>query len=500
VTQAVQRRGERLALAVISIGQMMFLIDATIVNIALPAIRASLGFSGAVLEWVVTGYSLAYGGLLLLGGRAGDILGRRKLFVTGLAVFTTASLVGGLAWTPWVLLACRAAQGAGAAAASPAVLSLVATTFPEGPRRERAVGVYTSVVTSGGGLGLLAGGVIVTFLSWRWVMFVNVPIGLLVLACAPRVLVETEPGRGRFDLAGALSATAGVSLLVYGLIAASADESGRMHFTDPVVLLAFGAAVLCLVAFVVVERRSPNPLVPLRIFADRARWGSYLVVVLFSTVMFGMFFFLTLFQRQVWGEGPLRVALGYLPLTAVLACAKFTRRLLPVFGARRVVLAGLTVAAAGLVWLSRIGATGDYWTGLLLPSVLTYAGIGVLGVPLTLNALSGVANSDLGIASGLYTAARQIGGATGLAVLGTVAWASAAAVHPGSPGDPHALTVGVTNGLLTAAGLMLLALAVAWRVIPAERARCRAASAGPGRAGSSPPRPARPRPPAGRES
>ncbi|MCF6522654.1 MFS transporter [Streptomyces sp. JJ36] len=482
------RRRHTVALAVLSAAQLVFLLDATIVNVALPSIQQALELSGADLEWIVASYSIAFGGLLMLGGRLGDLLGRRRVFAAGLALFTVASLLGGLADTAWLLIACRTAQGIGAAAASPAALALIAVTFPEGPQRDRAVGWYTAVATAGGGVGLLAGGVITGYLSWRWVMFVNVPIGALILAAAPRVLRETPARRGAFDATGALTGTLAALLLVYGLIEGSA-EGGQAGWTTAPVLAALAAAAVLGTVFVLTERRSAAPLVPLRLFADRTRFGTYAVLALISTAMFGIFFFLTLFLQRVWEYEPLDTALVYLPLTCLLvAGAKAGPRLVALLGARLLVCGGLLVAAAGMLWLSRIGASGGWATGMLVPTVLVYSGLGVTGVPLTLAALAQVADEDSGAASGLFSMARQIGGATGLAVLGTVVWAT---VHTtdGGAGDggaasggadartagadavaDAALAAGVERGFLVAAGVTLLALLIAAVTVPRRTA------------------------------
>jgi EmrB/QacA subfamily drug resistance transporter len=455
---ALDRGRQRLALVTISGAQLLFLLDATVVNVALPNIQRSLGFSGNGLEWVVTAYSIAFGGLLLLGGRAGDILGLRRLFVAGLVVFTVASLAGGLAPTPWWLLACRALQGIGAAAASPAALSLIATTFPEGAPRNRALGAYTAIAGIGGPLGLVAGGVVATYLSWRWVFFLNVPIGLAIVALAPRALDEAGRRHGRFDLPGALTGTLGVTLLVYGFISAATDPRGVPHWTDPAVVGTFTAAAALVVAFLLVERFSRAPLVPLPFFADRQRTGTYVVLTLESVAMFGVYFFMTLYLQRVWGYSALRTALVYVPLSLLLmAAAKVSSKVVGRVGPGPLVLGGLAVAAAGLAWLSRIDSSGGFVTGLLLPTVVTYAGFGVTGVPLTLTALEAVPKRDSGLASGLFSTSRQVGGAIGLAVLGTVAWAGAAA---GVPAD-RVLAIGAGRGFALAAGVTALALVVA---------------------------------------
>ena len=285
--------------------QLMIILDMTVVNIALPHIQNSLHFSATGLSWVLNGYTLTSGGLLLLGGRAGDILGRRRMFIAGITLFTLASLAGGLATTPGVLLAARALQGVGGAFASPAVLALVVTSFPEGRERTRALGIYMGVITGGSSLGLVLGGVITEWLSWRWVLFINVPIGLAVLAVTPRFVAETPRLPGRFDLAGALTATAGVTTLVYGFIRAAADGWGNR-----LALAAFGAAAVLLALFVVTETRARQPITPMRLFTDVSRAGSFIARLLLIAGMFGMFFFLTQFLQKIMGFSPLRAGAG----------------------------------------------------------------------------------------------------------------------------------------------------------------------------------------------
>jgi EmrB/QacA subfamily drug resistance transporter len=478
----------RVALITLSVAQLMFLLDATIVNVALPSIQESMRLTGPALEWVVTGYSLPFGGLLLLGGRAGDILGRRRVFVAGLVLFTAASLLGGLAVTSWWLLVCRAAQGIGAAAAYPATLALITATFPDGPARHRALGTFNAIAGSGGAIGLLAGGVITTYLSWRWVMFVNVPIGLFIIVTAPRVLPETDRHAGRFDLAGALTVTSGLTLAVYGLISGATDQTGRSHWADPAVLASLCAAVALLIAFVVVERRSRRPLVPLRIFADRSRSGTYIVAILLNTAMFGIYFFLTLFVQRIWGFSPLRTAVVYIPLSALLVATSWAgARVVGRLGVRALILVGLAIAVAGMAWMSRIGDSSGYATGLLVPAILTYGGIGLTTVPLTLAAVARVAAKDSGLASGLFSSARQMGGATGLAVLGTVTWTTVAdasrgarpapgTLVPGLPFSTHALITGIERGFAVAAAITALALIAAAIANPSSGARLQPAT------------------------
>ncbi|BCJ38703.1 MFS transporter [Actinocatenispora thailandica] len=456
------------ALAVICAAQTMFLLDTMIVTVALPHIQTGLGFSGPELSWVITAYALVFGGLLLLGSRCGDVFGRRRVFVFGLVLFTVASLTAGLAQAPWQLIASRAAQAAGAAAASPATLSLLATTFPEGPARNRAISIYTALGTAGGGIGLLAGGLIASLTSWRWIMLVNVPFGILVAAAAPRVLSEARRQPGRFDVPGALTGTAGMTMLVFGLTRAATDPAGTVHWTDPVVLASVAAAVLLLGLFVLVEWRSGRPLLPLRLFAGRARAGNYLAIVSYSMAMTGIAFFLTLFLQRIWHYSPLRTALVFLPMTALLvACSRASGPLLRRVGTRTVALAGLAVAAVGVGWLSLMGVSGGYLSDLLVPSSLTYAGLGVAAPPMTVEALASIGERDAGIASGVFNCARQLGGAVGLALLGSITWTTVAA-HRRLPAS-HALAIGIDRGFLVAAGLVVLALAATVAGMPGRR-------------------------------
>src|SRR5580704_13827159 len=321
VTTAQAPRRLGLVLAVITTAQLMLALDLTIVNVALPHIQAALGFSGSSLEWVVNAYAVAIGGLLLLGGRSGDLLERRRVFIAGLLVFSLASLLGGFATDQAWLLAARAAQGAGAAMAAPTALSLIAVTFPEGRPRNRAVAVYSAMAIVGVVVGLIAGGLLVTYASWRWVLFVNVPIGLAVAALAARVLPETGRRGGRFDLPGALTATAGVAALVYGLSNAATTPDGVSHWGDAKVVAALAAAAVLLVAFGVIEARSSYPLLPFRVLRSRDRSGAYLISLCVGTALVGMFFFLTLFVQDVWGYSALRTGIAYLPMVSMIMVA-----------------------------------------------------------------------------------------------------------------------------------------------------------------------------------
>ncbi|MFJ3926702.1 MFS transporter [Streptomyces sp. NPDC090022] len=413
-TAGPPRRG--LALFVIASCQLMVVLDVTIVNIALPHIQTALGFSTESLSWVVNAYTLTFGGLLLLGGRAGDILGRRRVFVFGVLLFGLASLLGGLAQNSGQLMAARALQGAGGAIASPTGLALISTNFREGPDRNRAFGVFAAVSAGGGAIGLLAGGILVEWLDWRWVLFVNVPIAALIALATPRVITESARHPGHFDLAGALTCTLGMVTLVYGFIRAAQDG-----WRDPVTLASFGAAVVLLAAFALVERRSRQPITPLHLIADRNRAGTYGIMLFFACSIFGMFFFLTLFVQNVLGFSPFRAGVAFLPVSVVVAVtANFTSRMLPRFGPKPFMVAGALCAAGGLAWLTRIDVHSTYLGSILGPMLVFSCGMGMQFVSLTLMALSGVADRESGAASGLLNTTQQVGGSLGLSILVTV--------------------------------------------------------------------------------
>jgi EmrB/QacA subfamily drug resistance transporter len=428
--QRIARRPDRrgIALALVLCAQLMIILDMTVVNIALPSIARGLHFSEPSLSWVLNAYTLTFGGLLLLGGRAGDILGRRRVFIAGIALFTAASLAGGLAMSaPW-LLAARAIQGVGGAIASPAVLALITASFSEGRERTRALSLYTAVAMGGGSLGLVLGGVITEWVSWRWVLFVNVPIGIAVALAAPRFLPESQRQPGRFDVAGAVTSTAGMTALVYAFIRAASDGwSNRMA------LSAFAVAVVLLFLFVINEARARQPITPLALFADRGRSGSFVTRLLIVAGMFGMFFFLTQFVQNILGFSPLQAGVSFLPMTAALfAVSRLSPRLLARFGSRPLMIAGLLPVVAGMAWLSRISPATSYLSGVLGPMLLIGGGMGVVFVPLTMASLAGVRPQDSGAASSMVNVTQQIGGSLGLAILVT-AFSTAsknAARHP----------------------------------------------------------------------
>jgi EmrB/QacA subfamily drug resistance transporter len=410
-----QRDRRAIALAIVLGAQLMIILDMTVVNIALPSIARGLHFSEPSLSWVLNAYTLTFGGLLLLGGRAGDILGRRRVFIAGIVLFTAASLAGGLATSAAWLLTARAVQGAGGAIASPAVLALITASFSEGRERTRALSIYTAVAMGGGSLGLVLGGVITEWVSWRWVLFINVPIGILVALTAPLFLPESERQPGRFDLTGALTSTVGMASLVYAFIQAASHGWGNR-----LTVAAVAAAVVLLTLFVVNESRVAQPITPLRLFADRGRAGSYVTRLLLVAGMFGMFYFLTQFVQEELGFSPLRAGLSFLPLTgALFAVSRFSPRLMGRFGGKPLMVAGLIPAVVGMAWLSRISPGSDYLSGVLGPMLLLGAGMGVAFVPLTMASLSGVRPQESGAASSMVNVTQQVGGSLGLAILVT---------------------------------------------------------------------------------
>jgi len=433
-----------IALVVIAGAQLMIVLDVTIVNVALPRIQSGLGFSRASLTWVISAYTLAFGGLLLLGGRAGDILGRRRMFVAGVALFAGASLLGGFATSEAWLIAARTAQGVGAAIAAPNGLALLSTTFAEGPERTRAFGVYAAVAGAGGGIGLILGGLLTDLLSWRWVLLVNVPIGVALALAAPRVLPEGTRSSGRFDLPGALTATAGVGSLVYGFI-----HAATAGWSDPVTIASFASAVILLGGFLTIERRSRQPLLPMHLFDQRARWGSYLIMLMVGASMFGVFFFLTQYLQEILGYSPIWTGLAFMPLNVTfIAAAQVSSRLVRRTGPRRLIATGAALAAIGLLWLSRITLDSTYLWHILPGMELLAAGLGLVFVPNTLNALSGVDRRDSGVASAMLNVSQQVGGTLGLSALVTVSATTAARYVAGRAAGTATLPARVVNEAL----------------------------------------------------
>jgi EmrB/QacA subfamily drug resistance transporter len=447
-------------LAIILASYFMILLDNSVIFTALPSLQADLQLGTGELSWVQDAYTLVFGGLLLLGARAGVVLGRRRVFVFGLVVFSLASLLIGLAPAGWWAIAGRAVQGIGAAIVAPASLSLLTASFPEGRERSRAVALYGATAGIGASLGLVIGGALAHWISWRAGFFVNVPIGAAMIALAPRFLPETRLASGRFDVFGALSATLGVGALVFGIINAS-----EAVWNSPVPVTAVSAGVVLLVIFVLIERKAAQPIMPLRLFASRRRTGAYLARFLYLGAMIAFFFFTTQFLQEVLGFDPLQAGLGFLPMTAVnFAVAVAVPRLVGRLPASIPLLAGILLTLAGMFWLSVAGAGSSYLTGVALPMILIGAGQGLAFAPLTSFGIVGAPASDAGAASGLLNTFHQVGMCLGLGVA-----VAAAATVPATGTAAVILAAQVSAALTTGSVLLFLALALAAALIlPAD--------------------------------
>jgi EmrB/QacA subfamily drug resistance transporter len=436
------------ALGLLCMAQFMIVLDASIVNVALPSIGTEVGISQENLSWVVNAYVLAFGGFLLLGGRMADLLGRRLIFMVGLVILAGASLFAGFAPSEVALDAARAAQGLGAAIIAPAALSIVTTIFHDGSERNKALGAWGAVAGSGAAAGVLLGGVITDSLGWEWVMWVNVPIALLVLAFTPGLIPESrsEYQTRSFDLAGGFTVTAGLSLLVYAIVDA---ESSGWGSTRTIGLLA--AAVALLGVFTLIEQRSDAPLVPFSIFRKRTLTGANVVGLLVGGSLFAMFFFLTLYMQQVLGYSPIEAGLAYLPLSiGIILSAGVASQLVTRIGFKPVLAVGLILIAAGLVWFSEISVDGGFAADILGPSLLAALGLGFAYVTTTIAAVSGIEDSEQGLASGLINTSQQIGGALGLAILATVATSRTDDVVAAAGGNPRALPDALVEGFQSA--------------------------------------------------
>jgi EmrB/QacA subfamily drug resistance transporter len=413
-------RSSTLTLLLACLAQFMVILDVSVVNVALPSIRHGLGFSEQDLQWVVNAYTVTFAGFLLLGGRAADLLGRRRVFVWGLVLFALASLAGGLAQSQWQLIAARGIQGLGGAVIAPASLSILTTTFKEGAARNRAVGIWGAMGGAGGAAGVLLGGILTAALGWRWILFINVPIGLLASAGAYRFISESrrQVPRRNFDLSGALTATVGLSLLVLGIV--RTDVTGWGAATT---IGLIGAGLALLAAFVMIEGLlATAPLMPLRIYRSRTLSASNLVVFLIGGATFGMWFFLSLYLQQVLGYSPIKAGLAFLPMTlCIVAGSAVASRAVTRIGVKRMLVGGMVLQSAGLIWFTDITPTGSYWSALLVPSLMVALGIGFAFVPATISAVAGVAPQEAGLASGLVNTSRLFGGALGLAILAALA-------------------------------------------------------------------------------
>ena len=411
--------GPWLALVVVCFAQFMVILDATITNVALPTIQADLGISDSDLQWVVNSYTLAFGGLLLLGGRASDLLGRRRIFVIGTLLFAFASLANGLAWSPEALIFFRAIQGIGAALITPAALSVIMTSFDEGAERSKALGVWSAIAAGGAAVGLLLGGVITELLSWEWIFFINVPIGLVVIAAAYRWVPESRAdlGHRRFDASGAISVTAGLMLLVYTIVGTL--EHG---FTSARTLGLFALSMGLLVAFVLIENRTKAPLVRLGLLRVRSLAVANIAMLVVASGMFAFFFFATLYLQQILGFGPIEAGVAFLPFAISIGVGAGTAQVgVKRMGVRLTGTIGLSVAAAGLLFMGlTLAVDGSYW--MLFAGMVPMAiGLGWTFVPFTLIATTNVADDEAGLASGVFNTSQQIGGALGLAILSTLA-------------------------------------------------------------------------------
>jgi len=447
-----------LALAVIGVAQLMIILDASIVNIALPHAQKALHIDDAQRQWVLTSYTLTFGGLLLLGGRIADYVGRKRTFLIGLGGFATASALGGFAQTSGQLFAARAIQGVFAALLAPAVLSLITTTFTEAHERAKAFAVYGAISGTGGAIGLIAGGALTEYLSWRWTLLVNVPIAIAVaIASLPLLKESRAEGNRHFDLPGAFVATAGLATLVYGF-----TEASLHGWTAPLTLTLLAVAAVLLVGFVIWENRAKNPMLPLRIVLDRNRGGSYLAFFLATLAMFAIFLFLTYYFQGVLGYSALKAGVAFLPFPlGIITSATIASRTLPVFGPRRLATGGFVLAAVGMLWLTQLPAEPAYLTHVVPAMLMISLGMGHVFVPLSSTALLGVPNHDAGAASALVNTMQQVGGSLGVAFLNTIATNATTSYATSHGGFSNAATVhGFTSAFAVGVGIMALAAIV----------------------------------------
>jgi len=447
----------------------MVVLDVSIVNVALPSIRSDLHFSASGLQWVVNAYVLTFAGFLLLGGRAADLFGRRRIFILGLGLFSLASLAGGLADSSNMLTAARAAQGLGGAILSPATLTIIMTTFDEGAARNRALGTWSSVAGAGGAAGGILGGVLTSYLSWRWVLFVNVPIGAVAIAAGLAYLTEgRRPIEARrLDVAGAITVTAGLAALVYAIV-----DTATVPWSSARTLGILGVATLLLSAFVVSQMRSAAPLIPLGLFRSRTLAAANVVMLLTGAIFFSFWYFLSLYMQSVLGYTPLKAGLAFLPMAVCIVLgAQISSRLMGRAGARPILVAGIVMSAGGFFWMGHLGLHSHYASGILVPGILVSVGVGLCFTPLAAVATSGVHYTQAGLASGLLNTSRQVGGSIGLATLATLAadrtdalvrgGAAASLVHGTQPAVVgRALTSGYDRAFLVGSLVSLVAAAV----------------------------------------
>jgi len=476
MTRDLRRIGARfpaapgVVLLLVCLGQFMVILDVSVVNVALPSIRNDLGFSASGLQWVVNAYALTFAGFLLLGGRAADLFGRRRLLLAGLALFSIASLLDGLATSQVELVVARALQGFGGAVLTPATLTILIATYPEGRARARALGVWSAVAAAGGASGALLGGIITQFLTWRWIFFINLPIGVGVLIAASLFVAEgagNPAGRRHLDLAGAFTVTAGLVAVTWGIV-----RSQAVGWGSPEILVAFGAGTVLLAAFGLVEARlARGPLVPLRLFASRSITGANLVAFGVGAALFSLWYFQSLYLQGVRGMTPLAAGLTFLPQTlAIVVGSQISSRLMPRLGARPFLVAGPLLIAAGLLWLAQISVGPAIWSSVLIPGAVLTLGAGLAFPAVTVAATAGVARSESGLASGVVNTSRQVGGSLGLAGLATLAADHAAALAQVGHPVPVALTGGFGLGFAGGAAIAVAA-ALSGLLVPGRTTR-----------------------------
>jgi EmrB/QacA subfamily drug resistance transporter len=455
------------AMMVIALSQLMVVLDASIVNLALPSAKADLGISDVDQQWVLTAYTLTLGSLLLLGGRVADYMGRKRAFIVGLLGFAAVSALGGIAPTPEVLFAARAGQGAFAALLAPAALALITVTFLDPAERAKAFGVFGAISGGGAAIGLLLGGVLTEFASWRWCLAVNTPIAIVAALGAVRFVRESKaPGNTSYDIPGALTATLGLLSLVYGFtLAAPKRGDVRGNWGEPETIAFLGAGVVLLIAFVVIETRVANPLLPMRVPLERNRGGSYLASLIVGAGLFAMFLFLGLYLQVIQGYSPVQAGFAFLPFSVgIILTAGIASRLLPRLGPRPLMLPGLLVSAAGMFWLSTLEVDSAYATHVLPSMILLSVGMAFVFIPMATTALHGVGSHDAGVASALINASQQVGGSIGAALLNTVAvTVTAGFLADNAALGAAAVPVGLTEGFARAflvGGMLLLVGAV----------------------------------------
>ena len=444
------------------VGQFLVVLDVSVVNVALPSMRTALKMDAAGLQWVVNAYTLAFAGFMLLGGRAADIFGRKRMFLLGLGLFTAASLLGGLAQQPWQLLAARGLQGMGSAVLAPATLTILSTSFPPGRARTRAIATWTAVGAGGGAAGALVGGVLTAELSWRWVLLINVPVGAVVLAAAAVWVAEVRDRTAarRLDLPGALLVTSGLGTLAWGIV-----QTESAGWTDAAALVPLTAGLALLAVFVAVEARTEAPLVPLRLFRRRAVSAANAAIFICGGAMFSMWYFMSLYMQGVLHYTPVQAGLGFVPqsLSIVVGAKAAPRLMVRLGGARHVALAGVVIAGLGCLWQSGMHAGGDFLLTVTGPGVLMALGAGMATTPLASEAMSGVSQGDAGLVSGMVNTSRMLGGSLGLAVLST-----AATARIGGGSSPETLAAGYALAFRTAAGILVLCAVIVLFALPSS--------------------------------